>query len=248
MNEATLTQLKVLVERAVRPLQASSQRKQEMREELLAHLTAVFEEEAKTGDEAAALARTTQRFGDPVELAYTLEQAVPATDALTRWSENLIFAPGKSTFTRACRGAVAVLLATGAFLLLALFDCGRPSEWSPTMLQFCGAILAGMATMAIAFHVLLDLIRRVLFESNRRSKLKLAAICIGGDLLYAGAILLPSLVLEESIRWSLLPAAIVFGAAMLALMFYLAPSANRRLQQFREWAVLPVDQGMRIHG
>src|SRR5437879_4622278 len=46
MNEPTLTQLKALVERAVRSVQASTSRKWKMREELLAHVTAVFDEEA----------------------------------------------------------------------------------------------------------------------------------------------------------------------------------------------------------
>ena len=46
MNESTLTQLKIIVERAVRPVRASTSRKRKMREELLAHVSGVFEEEA----------------------------------------------------------------------------------------------------------------------------------------------------------------------------------------------------------
>ena len=45
MNESTLTRLKILVERAVRPVRASMCHKLKMREELLAHVRAVFEEE-----------------------------------------------------------------------------------------------------------------------------------------------------------------------------------------------------------
>ena len=59
MNESTLTQLKILVERAVRPVRASTARKRKMREELLAHVVGVFEEEAaRLGGEEAALERT----------------------------------------------------------------------------------------------------------------------------------------------------------------------------------------------
>ena len=47
MNDCTLTQLKILVERVVRPVRASSERKRKMRDELLAHVSAVFEQEAK---------------------------------------------------------------------------------------------------------------------------------------------------------------------------------------------------------
>ena len=40
MNEVTLKELKIVVERAVRPVRATLARKRKMREELLAHLTA----------------------------------------------------------------------------------------------------------------------------------------------------------------------------------------------------------------
>ena len=66
MNESTLTQLKIIVERAVRPVEASIARKRKMREELLAHVVGVFEEEsARLGDDRAALERTALRFGNP---------------------------------------------------------------------------------------------------------------------------------------------------------------------------------------
>jgi hypothetical protein len=54
MNESTLTQLKIVVERAVRPIRASMSRKRKMREELMAHVSAVFEEEAARLDNEQA--------------------------------------------------------------------------------------------------------------------------------------------------------------------------------------------------
>ena len=44
MNESTMTGLKIIVERAVRPVQVSNTRRQKIREELLAHVGGVFEE------------------------------------------------------------------------------------------------------------------------------------------------------------------------------------------------------------
>ena len=77
MNEAILSQLTSLVETAVAPLLASSWRKRKMREELLAHVAAVFEEElARLGDEQAALEQTTHRFGNPAELTQQLQQSI----------------------------------------------------------------------------------------------------------------------------------------------------------------------------
>ena len=89
MNDAVLTQLKILVERAVRPVRASSGRKRKMREELLAHVTVVFEEEAaKTGDVRVALERTAERFGNPSDLSRQLQQSVPWFGVLAALLDN----------------------------------------------------------------------------------------------------------------------------------------------------------------
>jgi hypothetical protein len=45
MNDTTLTPLKVVVERAVRPVRAGARRKDRMREELLAHLVCIYDQE-----------------------------------------------------------------------------------------------------------------------------------------------------------------------------------------------------------
>ncbi len=82
MNDLPLNALKKIVEKAVRPVQASTLCKQTMREEMLAHLIAVFEEEAKRGDERAPLDRTAERFGQSDELTRNLQESIPASDAL----------------------------------------------------------------------------------------------------------------------------------------------------------------------
>jgi hypothetical protein len=88
MNESTLTQLKILVERAVRPVRASAGRKQNMREELLSHVIGVFEEEvAKLGDQSAAVEQTALRFGNPVDVTSQLQESIPARDAVRRYWE-----------------------------------------------------------------------------------------------------------------------------------------------------------------
>ena len=56
------------VERAVRPIPAGKKRKLQMREELLAHLTGIYQEElSQHPDETAALAAALARFGSPAE-------------------------------------------------------------------------------------------------------------------------------------------------------------------------------------
>jgi hypothetical protein len=77
-----IAQMKI-VESAVRTVPASTARKRKMREELLAHLTAIYEEEqARLHDPAAALEAAAQRFGDPRELASELACALPCTERI----------------------------------------------------------------------------------------------------------------------------------------------------------------------
>ena len=75
------------VERAVRAVHASPARKRRMRQELLAHLTGLVEEEkARGGDKRQALARALQRFGDPTGLSRDLQASVPRPE---RWEGQL---------------------------------------------------------------------------------------------------------------------------------------------------------------
>ena len=121
MNDVTLNELKILVERAVRPVRATMVRKRRMREELLAHLAATFEEEAaRLGDERAALDRAAERFGNPAGLTAELQQSVPRRDRLCSTLEALGLRPGESLMRMALRlAAFTAILA--AVLWLALF-------------------------------------------------------------------------------------------------------------------------------
>ncbi len=76
--------LRVQVERVVRPIRANSGRKNRMREELLAHLTRLHEEElARTGDDAQATAAALDRFGDAASLSRELQGSV---SWIERWA------------------------------------------------------------------------------------------------------------------------------------------------------------------
>jgi hypothetical protein len=127
MNESTLTQLKSFVERAVRPVRASTACKRTIREELLAHVSGVFEEEsAELGDDRTALERTALRFGNPAEVTSRLQESVPASDGIWRFWEGR---PEESTL----RGALRLAWVTGALVLVifgaALFATGGVSAW-----------------------------------------------------------------------------------------------------------------------
>lgn len=75
MSDTAHRQLRVLVERVVRPLPLTLATQRRLRTELLAHLEAIYDEERQRAgsaagqDSAAALARTAERFGDPAEIS-----------------------------------------------------------------------------------------------------------------------------------------------------------------------------------
>ena len=128
MNESTLTQLKIIVERAIRPVRASMSCKRKMREELLAHVNGVFEEEfSQLDDEHTALERTALRFGNPSEVTGQLQESVPAGDGISRFFEGR---PGESMIW----GVLRFVLGLGAVGLVifgaALFAAGWHRGWS----------------------------------------------------------------------------------------------------------------------
>ncbi len=82
-----LMQMK-LVERIVRPVRAGTAYKRKMREELLAHLTAIYEEElTRLRDPGAAMHAAVGRFGEPAHLTSELESALPVSARLDYYSE-----------------------------------------------------------------------------------------------------------------------------------------------------------------
>ena len=77
------------VERAVRPVRTGMGHKRKMREELLAHLSAIYQEELeRLNDPIAALEASTRRFGDPAELSRELQTAVPIGEKIDWYIEH----------------------------------------------------------------------------------------------------------------------------------------------------------------
>ena len=129
MNESTLTRLKIVVERAVRPARASvCPVAARCVEELLAHVIGVFEEEfSRLDDEHTALERTALRFGNPAEVTSQLQESIPARDGLSRFFEGR---PGESMnwgVLRFVSGLGAVCLVVFGAVLFAAEDRG---SWS----------------------------------------------------------------------------------------------------------------------
>jgi ATP-dependent Clp protease ATP-binding subunit ClpC len=134
MNDISLKQLKIVVERAIRPVRASIFRKRKMREELLAHLVSIFEDErSRSGDDATALDYAKARFGDPSALSAELQAAVPRRECLARFSEGImLFRRNESPLAHAARISASMFascsIGVGLLLVLILSLRGRLHE------------------------------------------------------------------------------------------------------------------------
>jgi hypothetical protein len=246
MNESTLTRLKILVERAVRPVLASTARKRKMREELLAHVLGVFEEEARLGDEEAALARTQERFGQAAELTGQLQASVPPSDRVERLADDLFGGSGQSALRLAA--LVAALAGVFCFVFLGIVILiqvlrGQGSEWltvarvpslfAPLWLAFflfCGTLLThGM--------------RQALFGPAGRSWLRAGLIAVAAWLLVpamAFAVFLAVMVDIPRSLWEvvpLLPHGVLLPVALVAVAFLV--DSSYRLD--REWSRLDIN-------
>ena len=240
MNESSLTQLKIIVERAVRPVRASTLHKRKMREELLAHVSGVFEEEfAQLGDERAALERTTLRFGTAAEVTGQLQESVPASDGFRRFWEGR---PGESTMRVAFRLAwVSGTLAVFSFVV-ALFAVGsiRALPLEALIMCLCGVLALPVYLSVLAF--LTDWMEKALYGPTSRSRLKAALVAAGSWLF--------TMLWCAGLTCHIWPAepdyltAIVFAVwlAPMALLFpyALARSSADRMRYHEEWARLDI--------
>lgn len=188
MNETAARELKILVERAVRPVRATLARKRRMREELLSHLAGIFKEEAaKVGDEQAALRRAGERFGDPAQLSSQLQESVPRWDRLRAFVEQLGYQRGQSVWRLAARHLLLTLLiygvATAVALPIMLAIEGRYHTGSVPGLHGADTVLAVAlvmvllsAALSLVFAVLLGKIGPVL-AGRRWGRTGLAVLC-----------------------------------------------------------------------
>jgi hypothetical protein len=170
--------LKIHVEHTVRPVRASNLRKDRMREELLAHLTQIYQEEfARLGDESEAVAQARRRFGEPAEVTRALQASVPGWERIlfTRLLPDpkclLLFpfaSKQESVFRWAARWSGPLLLLVLIAFLTQLFLVplvrGRPLPLN--VMQFGLAVLLGFSVNVYCFPLFLHMIRQALYPKG----------------------------------------------------------------------------------
>lgn len=106
--------LRKQVERAVRPVRAGRDRKLVMREELFAHLTAIYDEELLQQQEKhTALTAALSRFGEPADLTTELKASVGLSERSAYYSDLFTHCFSPHSGEPLVRFAFRILLAWG---------------------------------------------------------------------------------------------------------------------------------------
>ena len=252
MNESALLKLKVIVERAVRRVKASFSWKKKLREELLAHVTGVFEEELpRCADETAALTQVEKRFGEPGDLARTLQSSVPTAYRTAFQFEQWIGPrPGESLIQRAVRHGVTSLAVEAAYFVVfspLFFVFWKPQEFG-IFVSFALLISVGFGGMMFVSTLLINGLDRTLFSEAGRSFLSAVLLIVVSFLvpvlLYLGFISAVSLRLPDDFQtfdwassWRILSATVVFTG----IIIWLANRSFTEKQHLEEWSTLQID-------
>lgn len=231
MNETVLLKLKLIVERAVRPVQASLASKKKMREELLAHVVGAFENELPySTDEESALNQVEKRFGDPDELSRSLQQAVPWTDRSRFYFERLSAPrPGESLIRSAVRHGIKGFAAeVAAFIAMSPLLLWLPKAY-PFGVFLLNATIISLCCgwMTFTNSLLFDGFVRAMFSGARQSRLKTYRLLFVSCLnilavLYLSFVMTMSLVppsvyavLGVANVWNILCVLVVFSSALV---------------------------------
>jgi hypothetical protein len=238
MNDSTRTQLKIIVERVVRPVQASMCHKLKMREELLAHVSAVFEEEAtRLDNEQAAFERTAQRFGNPAELTGQLQASVPTSDFLQRFLESMALRTDESMLRRAVRFVVVTFFVFAVILLPPSFSLQRWVIGWPLIMAFASTVLY--------FVLASDGMRQALDlnEATGRSWRRAAVLAAASSFHIPGVIFWVPLYYSGDVRSSLIDALTLLPASVLTAVFFVVPvyCFAAEFRSHREWMSLQIN-------
>jgi len=182
MNEFIPHELKIVVERAVRPVPASAARKRRMREELLTHLMAIYNDELESrGDPQEALERTKRRFGDAGELSVQLRGSLPWWSRAVGACQKLVeIRAGESVLHYALRITLCMFAAQMVVLPLVLFTARGGEAWLAVRLVM--VMLTASAAFGFVFLVLAYQIARALHGRSSERSWAMAIIYAVGSL------------------------------------------------------------------
>lgn len=250
------------VERVVRPIRASTWRKNQMREELLVHLEGLLaEEKARRGDDVGAVRRALARLGEPGQLTTELQATVPRWE---RWAfvplpglqrlQRLRRRPGETLGTYQRRYIVqntcGVLVWGGCAVGCALVG--------PRRIELTGFFLVQVLaqTLLLGLALLAEAIRRSLMRlesadpaARRTARRAVAFEALAAALLTASITAGVQLLIDWSAQVPLIPPRIFWGVTlvsallMLPILATLVRSNIAQVRQFDQWDGLDLSLG-----
>jgi hypothetical protein len=251
ISDSVLLELRKQVERAVRPVRAGKKWKLTMREELLAHLSAIYQEEhQRAADEQAAVAAALERFGQPSELTSELNRSLGFEERLSR---RLDFWAGtrkdESLWHLALRcglfPALTILFMVTVVGVASLFGT---RDDDPTKYSFLFKLFVGTALLLWTFMLGIHTTLRALRGAPSRPRW---AAGIGVSLAWTVVIVALSDGLWWTLTWSVestldrLPVSLCCGFATLPVIFlmvaWLGLKDDEQLRAHWEWQSLELE-------
>jgi hypothetical protein len=236
-----MTGLKIIVERAVRPVQASNSHRRRFREELLAHVVGVFEEErARLDDDQSALERTALRFGNPADVTSQLQQSVPAGDNMVRIWEGK---PGEATLWVLLRLAYVAIACGVVGACVVMLGAGRLAALPREAMIPAAYAFLGLPLFLFSLAFLTDCFEKAFHDRAKVSRLRVGlSACIGllfMLLFVAGAVWHPLVRGLDPLKLVRYAGLLAACPVVTALVLALGCAERRRYHQ--EWGRLPVE-------
>jgi len=260
-----MIELRTQVERIVRPIRATAHRKNRMREELLAHLGELYQQEllAHPDNKVAALTVACKRFGEPAALRAELQATVPAVErflALPLPSAQGRFQrrPGESTLDYTRRTVVWATVINAVVWLLLVLVCAIGLQRERARYTSSGGILTLIAVYVVSFPLLAygpALLceqvwrtwqkRSAADGSARRRATVSAALWLSAVLaVYVGSTALFLALMTRAVTYPLVSAfwfwIIISSSALVGLLIALLQM--RDLQRWQLWDGLVIDE------
>ncbi len=248
MNDRVLNEMKVVVERAVRPVRVGDARKMRIREELLDHFTAIYEEELeRSSDEQAALRQAKERFGNPRELSDEMRQSVSRLEFIRYLGDLYRYRPGVSLLRFALGHLLMSFVAMiGMFLVMlpVIWIRGRIGEIG-IVLHVATVTWLFSAGFSFSFVLIAEQMGQVLYGQGSPQPVRAIVRCSLASLLvfplltaftYAGLMLS----LSYGLKGLLLGCAVAPAAPLLFYM--LARQMKEQISRESEWSRIEIEE------
>ena len=246
MSDQAKQELMLVVERAVRPVRASVYHKRRMREELLEHLSAVFDNEMeRQSDIPTGLERAKRRFGDPAKLTEELQQAVPWWDRARSLCNIVRLEPGDSLlhFFAKC---VVLFLATFLAFMLAMWLVVLPAMIAGEKIEDIAFVATGIWATSMFFvvfpFIIVSAVTRIKLalygDEGQRSKLMAVRWLLAALLVFLLLFSWTCKAFFSTPGWGI---SLFWLACFLSLAFTLLLLAKSRQATDAQWASLDVE-------